>query len=80
MPSFAIFGVPLRDRNGFKFLPVSLAKNKPPGFINEDDDVNANEFRKQLGQFELALTKQDGQASQRRTQRKKPVILISGTC
>ena len=43
-----------------------------------DDEVNLNEFRKQLGKFELALTKR--QASQRTTQRKKPVPLISETC
>jgi hypothetical protein len=28
-------GIPLRDRNWFKFLPVSLAKSKPAGLINK---------------------------------------------
>ena len=28
-----------------------------------DDEVNLNEFRKQLGRFELVLTRQDGQAT-----------------
>jgi DNA-binding XRE family transcriptional regulator len=44
-----------------------------------DDDVCANEFRKQLGKFELAITKQDGQGKQSNTQNKKPVTLISGS-
>ena len=29
------FCVPLRDRNRFKFLPVSLPQNEPARFINE---------------------------------------------
>jgi DNA-binding XRE family transcriptional regulator len=33
-----------------------------------DDDVSANEFRKQLGKFELAITKQDGGGKQSNTQ------------
>jgi hypothetical protein len=33
-----------------------------------DDDVSANEFRKQLGKFELAITKQDGEGKQSNTQ------------
>jgi DNA-binding XRE family transcriptional regulator len=45
-----------------------------------DDDVSANEFRKQLGKFELVITKQDGQGKQSNTQNKKPVTLISGSC
>ncbi len=43
-----------------------------------DDDVSINEFREQLGKFELAINKQDEQAKQRNTQRNKPVTLISG--
>lgn len=43
-----------------------------------DDEVNINEFREQLGRFELAISKQDGQAKPRNRQNKKPVTLISG--
>jgi hypothetical protein len=43
-----------------------------------DDDVSINEFREQLGKFELAINKQDEQAKQGNTQRNKPVMLISG--
>ena len=28
-------GIPLRDRNRVKFLPVSLRQNKPAGLINK---------------------------------------------
>jgi transcriptional regulator with XRE-family HTH domain len=43
-----------------------------------DDDVSINEFREQLGKFELVSNKQDAQAKQHNTQRTKPVTLISG--
>jgi transcriptional regulator with XRE-family HTH domain len=43
-----------------------------------DDDVSINEFREQLGKFQLASNKQDAQAKQGNTQRNKPVTLISG--
>src|SRR5215510_953740 len=43
-----------------------------------DDEINLNEFREQLGKFELAITKQHGQHKQRNTQRSKPLTLISG--
>ena len=43
-----------------------------------DDEVNLDEFREQLGKFDLANTPQDGQAEQRNTQHNKPVTLISG--
>jgi hypothetical protein len=36
-----------------------------------DDDVSIDEFREQLGKFELAINKPDEQAKQRNTQRKK---------
>jgi len=42
-------------------------------------DVSINEFRQQLGKFELAISKQDVQAKQRNAQSNKPVTLISGT-
>jgi transcriptional regulator with XRE-family HTH domain len=43
-----------------------------------DDEVNVREFREQLGKFELAGAKQDGQARPRDTRRNKAVTLISG--
>jgi len=43
-----------------------------------DDEVNLNEFRDQLGKFELAVIKLDGLTKQRNTQATKPVTLISG--
>ena len=44
-----------------------------------DDDVSANEFRKQLGKLEIAITKQDGQGEQSNTQNKKSVTIIIGS-
>ncbi len=43
-----------------------------------DDEVSINEFREQLGKFELANNKPDEQTKQGNTQRNKPVTLISG--
>lgn len=43
-----------------------------------DDEVSINEFREQLGKFELANNKPDEQAKQGNAQRNKPVTLISG--
>ena len=43
-----------------------------------DDDVSIDEFREQLGNFDLAINKPDGKAKQGNMQRNKPVTLISG--
>src|SRR5262249_28846462 len=43
-----------------------------------DDEVNVNEFREQLGKFELAVIKLESLAKHRNTQRPKSVTLISG--
>ncbi len=43
-----------------------------------DDEVNVNEFREQLGKFELPIAKQDVQPKPRDTRQNKAVTLISG--
>jgi hypothetical protein len=43
-----------------------------------DDEVNVNQFREQLGKFELAIIELDGLGKQRNTQCIKPGTLISG--